>query len=166
MKKYAVILILVASFCGLANSAYLTQHEKDGTPLLCNVENLTGCNVVASSPYSYIFGISLAEYGLLFYGLLFALAALELVLFDRLLRRVIQGIALFGLFASIYFTFLQVVVINALCIYCIASAVLALLIFFFAWLIEPVRRRATTPPPAPPKQVTVERTTFSMPPSA
>lgn len=162
MKRFGVGIILFLSFCGLANSAYLTQHEVDGTPLLCNLNGLSGCNVVAASPYSHLFGIPLSEYGLLFYGTLFLLAALELIVFDRLVRRVIQGCALFGLIMSIIFTFLQVVVINAICIYCTASAVLALLIFIFAWAIEPVRRNIfdrPLPPPPPPHP-------FSMPPSA
>lgn len=162
MKRLGVILILIAAFCGLANSAYLAEHEVNGTPLLCNIENLSGCNVVASSPYSHFFGIPLSEYGILFYAILFVLAAFELVIFDRLLRRVLQTAALFGLVASAYFTALQVFVINALCVYCMASALLALLIFIFAWFIEPVRRTVfestSETPPEPPH--------FAMPPSA
>lgn len=162
MKRFGVVLILLAAFCGLANSAYLAQHEINGTPLLCNIQNLSGCNVVASSPYSHLFGIPLSEYGILFYGMVFVLAAFELAIFDRLLRRVLQIAALFGLVCSIYFTALQVFVINALCVYCMASAFLALLIFIFAWFIEPVRKTAFEPespvPPTPPH--------FSMPPSA
>lgn len=140
MKRIAVALVLLLAFCGIANSAYLTKSEKTATPLLCDVSGLTDCNTVAQSPYSYIYGISLAEYGLIFYGLLFFLAAVELFLADRILRRMLQVLAFFGFFASIYFVFIQVVVINALCIYCTASAVLALLIFLCAGFIEPLRK--------------------------
>ncbi|MBI3572000.1 vitamin K epoxide reductase family protein [Candidatus Kaiserbacteria bacterium] len=139
-KRAAVVFILIAAFFGLADSAYLAQHEINGTPLLCNIQNLAGCNVVAQSPYSHLFGIPLSEYGILFYGLVFALAAFELVIFDRLLRRALQALALFGLASSLYFTALQVFVINALCIYCMASALLAIIIFLLAFFIEPVRR--------------------------
>lgn len=159
MKRFGVVLILLAAFCGLADSAYLTQHEVNGTPLLCNINGLSGCNVVAASPYSHIFGIPLSEYGLLFYGALFVLAALELALFDYVLRRALQLVALFGFLASIVFTGLQVFVINALCVYCMASALLALLIFLFSFLLEPVRRTQTTQP----MRIVVERQTFSMP---
>ena len=159
MKRLAAILILLLAFCGIANSAYLTQHEVAGTPLLCNVTGLSGCNIVASSPYSHILGISLAEYGLAFYGLLFILAALELALYDALLRRTLQVVAVLGALASIYFVVLQIFVINALCVYCMFSAILALLIFFTATLIEPIRRDMfhhkapppmITPPPSSP----------------
>ena len=153
MKRFGVILILIAAFCGLANSTYLAQSEVNGTPLLCNISNLSGCNVVSASPYSHIFGIPLSEYGILFYAVLFVLAAFELAIFDRLLRRALQAAALVGFMFSIYFTLLQVFVINALCVYCMASAALAALIFLFSFLIEPVRRTVweLTMPAAPPQ---------------
>lgn len=143
MKRLGVVLILILAFCGLADSAYLTQHELSGTPLLCNIQNLSGCNVVASSQYSHIFGIPLAEFGILFYGLMFVLAALELVLFDQLVRRILQGISVIGVLFSLYFTLIQIFVIGAFCIYCFISALIALSILVLASLIEPigVRRR-------------------------
>lgn len=163
MKRLAVWAILVFAFCGLANSAYLTQSEQSGTPLLCNIEHLNGCNVVAASPYSHMFGISLAEYGLFFYAIVFFIAAMELVLVDQLLRRTLQGLALVGIIASLYFTFLQVFVIKALCVYCVGSAVLALLIFIAASYIEPVRTvlRRKSNNEAPPQEKV-----FTMPPTA
>lgn len=140
MKRAGVVAILILAFFGLADSAYLAQHELSGTPLLCNVQNFSGCNVVASSQYSNLFGIPLAEFGVLFYSVLFVLAALELVLFDRLLRRALQAIALVGALASIYFISVQAFFIGAFCIYCVASAVISFLIFAFASLIEPLKK--------------------------
>ena len=142
MKRIGVVAILLLAFLGVADSAYIAQNEINGTPLICNIQNLTGCNIVANSQYSYLFDIPLAEYGVLFFGIIFALAALELVLFDRLLRRVLQGAALVGVLASIYFTSLQIFFIGAFCIYCIASALITLLILIFATLIEPLRKVA------------------------
>lgn len=141
MKRVGVVIILILAFCGLSDSIYLAQHEAANTPLLCNVTNLSGCNVVASSPYAHLFGISLAEYGVIFYAFIFVIAALELVLFDRLLRRVLQAASLIGLIASLYLTFIEFFVVRALCIYCLASASVALLIFIFAGLIEPLRKK-------------------------
>lgn len=162
MKRIGVVLILVLSFFGLADSAYLTQHELYGTPLLCNIQNLSGCNVVASSQYSHIFGIPLAEFGILFYSVLFVLAALEIVIFDQLLRRALQAVSLVGIISSLYFTSVQIFVIGAFCIYCFASAVIALLIFILATFIEPIRKQARQSPPVPP----ASPPQFEMPPSA
>ncbi len=160
MKRVGVIFILFFAFFGMADSAYLTQHELSGTPLLCNIGNLSGCNVVASSQYSHIFGIPLAEFGILFYSVIFVLAALEIVLFDQLLRRALQALSFIGLLSSIYFTFVQIFLIGAFCVYCFASALTTLLIFIFASLLEPIRRRAQSmiSPASPPH--------FGMPPMA
>ena len=140
MKRLGVVCILVLAFCGLADSMYITQHEVSGTPLLCNIQNLTGCNVVANSQYSRVFGIPLAEYGVFFYGILFILSALELVLFDQFLRRLLQGGAVIGALSSFYFTSLQIIFIKAFCIYCAASAIITLLILILASFIEPIRK--------------------------
>jgi len=145
MKRIGVVGILILAFCGVANAAYIAQSRISGTPLLCNIQNLSGCNIVANSQYSQLFGIPLAEYGVLFYGILFVLAALELVLFDRFLRRVLQGASLIGILASLYFTAVQVFLIGAFCVYCLASSLIALLIFILASLIEPLAIRAKRP---------------------
>jgi uncharacterized membrane protein len=142
MKRTYVILILILASLGFADSIYLTQHALNGTPLLCNIENLSGCNIVAMSRYSYVFGIPLSEFGVLFYGIMFVLAALELVIFDQLLRRALQTLSLVGMLASLYLTFIQKFVIGAFCIYCLVSTLIAFFILILASMIEPIRRRA------------------------
>ncbi len=129
----------------MANATYLAQHKLDGTPIICNIQSLSDCNIVASSSYSQLFGIPLAVYGVIFFAILFVLAALELLIFNRILRRAIQVIALFGVIAQIGFTLIQIYFINALCVYCIASALIAFLILVFASIIEPVRRGMFSP---------------------
>lgn len=163
MKRVWVAIILLLAFAGLADSAYLVENELSGAPLLCNIQNLSGCNIVASSQYSRIFGIPLAELGVLFYGIVFILAALELVFFDQLLRRVLQALALIGALASVYFGFVQFFFIGAFCIYCSISALITLLILIFASLIEPIRKKNF--PPAPPK-ATQDTAHLPMPPVA
>lgn len=138
MKRFVVALVLVLSFCGVADSAYLAQHETAGTQLLCNIEGLTGCNVVANSKYSQLFGIPIADYGIVFYTILFIFAALELVLVDRFLRRVLQAMALAGALISIVLIAIQIFLIHDLCVYCVGSAVIALLAFVLAGFIEPL----------------------------
>ncbi len=150
MKRIGVVAILALAFLGIADSAYLAQHEISNTPLICNIQNFSGCNTVAQSPYSSIFGIPVAVYGVLFYGILFALSALELVLFDQIMRRFIQWFTVAGVLASLYFLFVQAFLIGAFCIYCIASAVIALLILIFASFIEPIRKTKQNLTQAPP----------------
>ena len=156
MKRIGVALILLLAFFGLADSVYLAQHAQQGTPLICNIQNLSGCNTVASSEYSRVFGIPIAHLGVIFYTLLFVFAALEWVLFDRVLRRVLQVMAVVGIAVSAYSTIVQMFYIKAYCIYCLASALITVFIFVLATLIEPIRKKAD-PPQAPPQ--------LSMPPT-
>lgn len=135
-------MILLLAFFGLADSIYLAQSESSGAPLLCAARGFSDCNAVATSPYSRLFGVPVAELGVLFYSIVFVLAALELVVFDQLLRRALQALALVGILSSLYFTFIQLFVINAFCIYCFVSTCIALLIFILASLIEPIKGRA------------------------
>jgi uncharacterized membrane protein len=143
MRRIGVVAILILAFCGLANAVYITQHEISGTPLLCDIQNLTGCNIVANSPYAHLFGIPVAAYGIFFYSVLFILTALELVFFNTFLRRLLQEVALLGVIASLYFTVIQVFFIRAFCIYCIASASITLIVFILTFFIEPFRKEGS-----------------------
>ena len=60
MKRIGVVFILIFAFFGLADSSYLAQHELSGEPLICDIQNLSGCNIVTASQYSRLFGIPLA----------------------------------------------------------------------------------------------------------
>ena len=91
---------------------------------------LDGCNIVAKSPYSHFLGIPLALYGVGFYAVTFVLAGLLLVLHDRWLIRALYLLGLAGALASLVFLAIQFALIKALCVYCIGSAIISLLVFF------------------------------------
>ncbi|MBU6323682.1 MAG: vitamin K epoxide reductase family protein [Patescibacteria group bacterium] len=148
MKRAAVWLILLLTFVGIADAAYLAESETTGTPLVCNIQGLTGCNVVAQSEYSRLFGIPVADYGVAFYAVLFALAALEVALVAVAIRRTIQALALVGVLTSAVFVYVQLALIHAICIYCMASAFISLLIFICSLPLEhwPSKKRADALP--------------------
>jgi len=141
MKRIAVVAILILAFCGLADAAYLAQHVASGAPVICNVQGLSDCNTVIESQYSRFLGIPLADIGVFFYGVLFIFAAVELVLSDWVLRRVLQILSVVGILASLYFIWLQAFVIGAFCEYCLTSALITLLVLFFASFIEPMKAK-------------------------
>lgn len=126
-------LLILLSFLGIADSWYLYQSAITDTALACDLgAGLGGCNVVAQSPYSYIFGIPLALYGVGFFGLLFAITALLFVVSRREIYHALYLLTAFGAVASTGFLALQVFVIKALCIYCLASAAITYLMFILA----------------------------------
>ncbi|MDP3402440.1 MAG: vitamin K epoxide reductase family protein, partial [bacterium] len=88
-----------------------------------------GCNTVAQSPYSRLFDIPLGLYGVGFFALTFVLAASLSVVSSRRLYQALLGVSAFGVLASAVFMYIQFVLIKALCIYCILSAGIAVLLF-------------------------------------
>ncbi|MES2225872.1 MAG: vitamin K epoxide reductase family protein [Patescibacteria group bacterium] len=128
-----LISILVLSFLGLADAIYLAHSALTGSALACGITALDGCNVVAQSAYSRLFGIPLAVYGVVFYTFLLALSGLLLVVSRRHFYHALFVVAILGILSSIYFIALQIFVIKALCIYCLGSFLIALLIFLCAY---------------------------------
>jgi uncharacterized membrane protein len=120
------LLILLALF-GVADSWYIAQNESNQTALTCNIQGLDGCNVVAQSQYSSMFGVPLAVYGVGFYALLFVLVAFLAVIASRVGYEALIALSSAGAIASLVFLFIQLVIIQAICIYCIASAITSFL---------------------------------------
>jgi uncharacterized membrane protein len=122
-------LMLVASVLGIADAWYLTQSALTDTPLTCTIEGLDGCNIVAQSAYSHLFGLPLALYGVVFYALVFAITAVSFFVKNARLPLALFALSAVGLAASLVFVGIQIVLIQAVCIYCIASAIIALILF-------------------------------------
>lgn len=57
--------LFILSLVGFFDSLYLSWGALTGSPLICGI--LEGCNVVAQSSYSWVFGIPLAMYGVAYY---------------------------------------------------------------------------------------------------
>lgn len=124
MKRRLVLSLLVAlALIGLADSWYLSASAFVGDPLVCDLgAGLDGCNQVAQSPYSKLWGIPLAEYGMIFYAALLVLSAALLVWPRAPLFRALRLLAVLGALMSVAFLYIQFVLIGALCVYCLASA--------------------------------------------
>ncbi|MFO7681107.1 MAG: vitamin K epoxide reductase family protein, partial [Chloroflexota bacterium] len=107
---------------GLIVSGYLAYVETMHVMAVCGP--VGECNLVQSSPYARILSIPVAVLGLLFY---LALAALWLLRRASALRGpVIWGLAaltLFGTLFSIYLTLVELLLIHAVCAWCLTSAV-------------------------------------------
>jgi uncharacterized membrane protein len=132
-RNRLLIGLIALALLGIVDAWYLALTAFKGASLVCDIGSaLDGCNVVAQSPYSMLFGIPLALYGLVFYVLSFLAAAVLLVRASRPLYGTLLVLGLFGFTASVAFLLIQLLVIKAVCIYCIASAVIAA----FIWLIS------------------------------
>ncbi len=137
MNRGLLVLICALSFLGIADSWYLYQSAVTDTALSCDIgAGLDGCNIVAQSAYSKLLGIPVALYGVGFFALMFALAALLLVRPTRGLQKALMALSVVGVVASAVFVFIQVALIKALCVYCILSAVIVAGIAYAAWKVQ------------------------------
>lgn len=136
MSRTALLwLIILLSFIGVADTWYLAYSALTDSALSCGINVIDGCNTVAQSEYSRLLGIPLGIYGVVFYVLTFIAAGILLVLPTRLLFKGLFILSVIGLVFSLYFLSLQVFVIKALCIYCLVSIALSLLIFAFSYRV-------------------------------
>ena len=125
-------LVALASL-GIAVSGYLSFVHYSGAPLFCAGEG--GCSQVQSSRFATVAGVPVALLGLLLYVALAGLGtwrALSGEAASVLVSLTLFGLALSGALYSGYLTYLELFVIGAICLWCVASALLSAAILAIA----------------------------------
>jgi uncharacterized membrane protein len=144
-RKALLILLLALSVLGLIDSLYLAEKAMTGNALFCDIgAGLDGCNTVAQSPYSQVLGIPLAYFGVVFYALLLIAVLVARQREHTLVHKALLSVAGLGALFSVVFLYIQLALIQALCIYCIASAAIAFICVAAAWRLDAKH----SPPPA------------------
>lgn len=113
----------VLALAGIGVATYITVVEAGGSAPQC-LAGGHGCETVANSHYSHLAGVNVAVFGIVGYVLLggAALAGGDVA------RIAGFAIALVGFGFSAYLTYLELFVIDAICQWCVASAVLMTLL--------------------------------------
>ncbi len=109
------------SLTGLAIAIYLTTVYLRHTPPFCLASG--GCVTVQHSRYAHVAGIPLPVFGLIGYTLLFITACLP----GQRARTAGMVFTVVAIAASAGLTYIELSVIHAVCIWCVASATCALL---------------------------------------
>jgi uncharacterized membrane protein len=125
--RWLMILLTVA---GLGVSAYLMWgYTTPGVTLACG--GSSGCETVKNSVYASLLGIPLPVMGLAAYTalLLLLLVSNRLMAWTAYIALAIFGISLVGVLYSAYLTYLELFVIEAICRWCVASAIIMAVIF-------------------------------------
>ncbi len=111
------IAAAVVALAGAIVAGYLTWVHFDEAALVCVQGG--GCETVQESDYAEIAGIPVAALGLGAYLLVSAL-----ILWDTATARLVAAaIAFVGLLFSVYLLALQLFVIDAVCVWCLANDV-------------------------------------------
>lgn len=127
------LILAVLDTIGLAIATYLSVVELQGNVPVCGP--LHGCETVATSPYSRIAGVPVAVYGV---GLSLLLLTLAIAwwktdMYALLLAH--YGLSLAGVLFEIYFLYLQIFVIGAVCVWCTSYGLSLVLRFVIALII-------------------------------
>ena len=123
-------LLLVLAVAGLGISSYLTYAHWADASIACT--GLESCDTVNSSEYAEMASIPVAFLGALFYLTLIVVALAWLWWRPQGLTWPVMafwGLSLGGVIYSAYLTYLELFVINAICIWCVASAVVLVALF-------------------------------------
>ncbi len=113
----------LASF-GIGVATYIAIADSGSGSPVC-IAGGHGCQTVAESSYSHLAGVNIAVFGIAGYVLLLGCALLR----GDAPRIAGFAIALVGFGYSLYLTYLELFTIDAICQWCVASAVLMTLLF-------------------------------------
>ena len=116
------IATFVAAF-GIGVATYIAIAAAEGGAPAC-LAGGGGCEAVAASPYSELAGVNVAIFGIVGYVLLLGAALLR----GDGARMAGFGLALAGFGFSVYLTYLELFVIDAICQWCVVSAVLMMVL--------------------------------------
>lgn len=132
-------LIPVVVLLGIGVAGYLTYIETTSVQAICGP--VGDCNAVQNSSYARVLGIlPVGILGLLGYAAILLAWIVHRVSDGRwgdYARLAMLGMALFGTLYSIYLTYIEIWVIEAVCIWCLSSAVLITLLMLLS--IRPAR---------------------------
>ena len=112
---------------GIGVATYIAIAEANGGSPVC-LAGGSGCETVAKSSYSHVAGINIAVFGIVGYALLLATAFFA----DDLARLGGFAIALGGFGYSVFLTYLEIFKIEAICQWCVGSAVLMTILFLLS----------------------------------
>lgn len=129
------LILAVLDVIGLAIASYLSTVELQGQLPYCG--GLSGCEDVARSQYSRIDGIPVAVFGVCLSLVLLTLAITWWRSNRYTLLLAHYGLSLAGVLFEIYFLYLQLFVIHAVCIWCTSyglSLILRFVIALVVWL--------------------------------
>lgn len=131
MTRRMIIAALALGGVGLAT--YLSMYKLGliGT-LACTIGS---CETVNLSRYATLVGVPVAVWGLGFYVSLFLVALAGTT--DRFVNaewvsHVLLAMTAWGVLFSGWLTYLELAVINAICMFCVGSAILVTVIFLIA----------------------------------
>ena len=129
------ILTALVALVGMFVAMYLTLYKLGyiGT-LACSVGS---CETVQTSRWATLFGVPVGAWGIGFYLAVLGLSLVGVMpahAEKRSISRLLFAMTAFGVVFSIWLTYLELFVINAICQWCVISAVLTAVLCTLSWM--------------------------------
>jgi uncharacterized membrane protein len=134
-RVHPALVLAVLDLIGLGIASYLAAVELRGE--LPNCGPLHGCEQVALSEYSRIGGVPVAVFGVGLSLVLFSLAIVWWRTNDGRMLAAHYGLSLLGVMFEVYFTYVELFVIGAVCVWCASygvSLVARFLVALWVWV--------------------------------
>lgn len=122
-------LALVVTVIGLLDSVYLTWIKLANKEAYC--AGIGQCDVVNSSEYAELYGVPIALLGVVGYVGILILFLIEnrSQYWQENSATFVFGITLIGVLYSAYLTYIEIAVLDAICPFCVVSAIAMVLLF-------------------------------------
>lgn len=116
-------IIFILGVIGFFDAAYLTYKHYDNSIVPCSTNLFIDCGKVLESQYAVMFGFPLAAWGMLFYATVLTLAFVAAYMPKHYkVKMMLFYTTVLGMLFSVYLVYLQLVVIQSICLYCMLSA--------------------------------------------
>jgi uncharacterized membrane protein len=132
MDKWFYRVSLALVIIGLLVSIYMTIYKLTSDDNMCLGSG--DCHTVNASEYSKVNGIPVAVFGMLGYAAILAALIFETrnSFFKKNATLLIFGMSLTGFLFTVWLIYVEIVLIKALCPFCITSQIAMTLIFILA----------------------------------
>ncbi|MBE3559490.1 MAG: vitamin K epoxide reductase family protein [Ktedonobacteraceae bacterium] len=137
-RAWAQLTLLTLSLMGIGISIYLTAVHYTTTPLVCSTSGVINCERVLSSSYALVPGtdVPISIAGLAWFVIAGLLAVVNMYIW-RQGERAIQSIrvaqvgwSILGLLTAFYLVYVEIVKLDALCLWCTILHVIILVMLF------------------------------------
>jgi uncharacterized membrane protein len=118
--RTALLVAVMFSTAGLGIALYLTVVHYGDQPIACS--GVGDCEYVNSSEYAKLLGIPVALIGAAAYATMLAGSIAAWLRRDAMVLLAAWGVALASFAFSVYLTYIELEVLEAICVYCVASA--------------------------------------------
>lgn len=129
-RSHVKAVIWIAAIIGLVVSGYLAYVKVFEKPIYCT-PGLGDCATVNSSPWSELWGIPIAIFGLLSYiaVLFLVFVGPKIAFLTKYSAFFLLGIGTFGFLFSLYLLYIELFILKTICQWCLVSAICMTAIF-------------------------------------